>query len=439
MSRVFSNIVVVFTLLLFVFTVPVQAQSGCSANVSVDQGTKALDAGQYEEAITAFSCVIDADVSNAGAYLGRSQAYILNGDWLLALGDYRSLSLYHKTLRPYWELLAVRYDHLIETDATNPTGYILRAYSYWYSDQDSIALKDDEKILQLDPSNLFGLTLRGSSRLALNIQGYEEDWARALELSPDNPNVLGVIATTYRYTGDKDKALEYANRTLKIAPEWGMGYMMRGRVYLESQEYLKAVDDFNRAIELGLPPTRAVDSLGFMCEAYLYMNRPKDAAVSYERAKQIMPNAAWAGYSFGVAYTDMSYPEEAARAFMEYATHINTKQLEGNALKIDEWASVSLNFGGWTLYSLPVELKKGQVVHFEANGADKVEIDPLIILVNPEHQAVAANDNPPDSSSLNAVIDEFAVPNDGLYTLLVTNTVDSSAGSVEVRFTEASD
>ena len=45
-----------------------------------DLGLRYLSEGNYEEAIIAFTAVIDIDPKNAGALSGRGQAYVLSGE-----------------------------------------------------------------------------------------------------------------------------------------------------------------------------------------------------------------------------------------------------------------------------------------------------------------------------------------------------------------------
>ena len=60
-----------------------------------DLGVRYLSEGNYEEAIIAFTAVIEIDPKNADAYLGRANAYIGSGETeenlAAALEDYQSV------------------------------------------------------------------------------------------------------------------------------------------------------------------------------------------------------------------------------------------------------------------------------------------------------------------------------------------------------------
>lgn len=79
----------------------------CAANVSTwqeqyDLGIRYFSEDNYEEAIIAFTSVIEIDPKNVDAYLGRAEAYIARGETeealLLALKDYEKVASIDETL-----------------------------------------------------------------------------------------------------------------------------------------------------------------------------------------------------------------------------------------------------------------------------------------------------------------------------------------------------
>lgn len=67
----------------------------------LDLGARYLSDGNYEEAILAFTAVIEIDPKNTEAYLGRANAYLLSGETestlTLALADYETILTYDET------------------------------------------------------------------------------------------------------------------------------------------------------------------------------------------------------------------------------------------------------------------------------------------------------------------------------------------------------
>ena len=85
-----------------------------------DLGIRYLSEGNYEEAILAFTAVIDIDPKNAGALSGRGQAYVLSGETeenlAAALADFEAALAADETLAEAWLGLADVYIRMGEYD-----------------------------------------------------------------------------------------------------------------------------------------------------------------------------------------------------------------------------------------------------------------------------------------------------------------------------------
>lgn len=83
-------------------------------------GIRYLSEGNYEEAIIAFSAVIDIDPKNTGALSGRGQAYVLSGETAgnltAALADFEAALAADETLAEVWLGLADVYIRMGEYD-----------------------------------------------------------------------------------------------------------------------------------------------------------------------------------------------------------------------------------------------------------------------------------------------------------------------------------
>ena len=76
-------------------------------------------------------------------------------------------------------------------------------------------------------------------------------------------------------------------------------------------------------------------------------------------------------------------------------------------------------------------------IHFEGNEGDVVtmtasstEADPVIVLLGPDNQPLAGDDD--SGNSIDSLISEFELPEDGTYTLLVSHAGGGSYGSIRV-------
>lgn len=79
-------------------------------------------------------------------------------------------------------------------------------------------------------------------------------------------------------------------------------------------------------------------------------------------------------------------------------------------------------------------MSAGQILHLEVS-ASTGNPDPLIVLVKPDGSAAAANDNKDSYAGGDALIDEYAAPEDERYTLFITSTFNGGSGMVQILST----
>ena len=100
-----------------------------------------------------------------------------------------------------------------------------------------------------------------------------------------NPNVyLEELEYIYRYKGEKpltEEQLKYLLRLLELRPEYGGGYNTLGYNYMALQEMDKAKAAFEKYIELAPNEPNAYDSMG---EHYLNTGNYAKSAEYYDRA-----------------------------------------------------------------------------------------------------------------------------------------------------------
>ena len=184
------------------------------------EGQLKIDEGDYEGAIDSFTQAMEADPSQIDAYRGRAEAKLLLGQYASAYNDLFALAI--GTVQPenvddmiaaVHESYAVR----LEADPENVpalTGAAFAGWSFWgYSD----ALEPLDKLLEMDPDNVYANLFRGSNRLfaGVDVEDGVADMERALELSPDSPDVRFVLADAYTYA-EAQLALSWGLDTPRI-------------------------------------------------------------------------------------------------------------------------------------------------------------------------------------------------------------------------------
>lgn len=113
----------------------------------------------------------------------------------------------------------------------------------------------------------------------------EADFLRALELFPDQPDVLNYLAYTWVDRGENlDRSVEMLERAVEMRPESGYIVDSLGWVYFRLGRFEEAVEQLERAVTLD--PTQAVihDHLG---DAYWMVGRRLEARFQWSHARDL--------------------------------------------------------------------------------------------------------------------------------------------------------
>ena len=150
--------------------------------------------GQFDQAIQAYSEVIEASLDDAAAYNNRGGAYLGKGEYDRAIADY------DKTI-------ALNPDY---ADAYNNRG---NAYS-----------------------------AKGDSVRAT------EDYDKTIALNPDYADAYNNRGVAYADRGEYDKAIADYDRAIALKPDSAEAYYNRGNTYFGKGEYDRAIEDYDEAI-----------------------------------------------------------------------------------------------------------------------------------------------------------------------------------------------
>lgn len=167
-----------------------------------------------------------------------------------------------------------------------------------YADNDAERMDYFSRAIEVDPTNVDALRLRGKSQLVFGEflaasgqleearatrQKAIEDFSKLLEANPDDPDALQAVAELLGRLGNFDEALANANRAIEKNPQASSLYILRGRLYQRQQRYDKAIADLNRAIDL-----QPDSFVAFLDRAEVYWERGdrKAAAKDFGRARE---------------------------------------------------------------------------------------------------------------------------------------------------------
>ncbi len=230
-----------------------QNDNACDTDTDfLKTGQALLKAADYENAIADFTCAIEADKLNIGAYRGRIEALLLAGIYSEALRNYTEIAIHVIPETPNAvEQIIDAYRTTLDSDPENII--LLTGYSFalwWVSDYEA-ALIEIEKILAVEPDNFYALMFHGSTSFFLeDFETGERDFARVLELVPENADIHFVLADAYTYAvGDMEKALEHGLLASELGLDTARLNAILGTAYFYLGDEATAIPYFARHIE----------------------------------------------------------------------------------------------------------------------------------------------------------------------------------------------
>jgi len=113
--------------------------------------------------------------------------------------------------------------------------------------------------------------------------------------------------------GNRDAALADYNTALDIDPEFVLGYVNRGAILANREEFANALSDFNRALALNEKSALALDQRGRL---RLRTGNTKGALGDLEAALQLEPNGV-RFFGRGLALLKLGQKAAAKRDFEE--------------------------------------------------------------------------------------------------------------------------
>ncbi len=219
-------------------TVPVESQESSAgtessrAEAAYNRGKEHLLAGNYDQAIQAFTEAIRLNPNFSTAYNGRGIAYVY----------YRSEE--NRAIRDHTEA--------IRLNPNDADAYHLRGGLYTVQGKYDHAIRDYTEAIRIAPSDAEAYYNRG---LAYADQGqYDraiQDYDQVIKLDPNDANAYYFRGTAYADQGEYDRAIQDLDQAITLDPNDALAYANRGLAYAHKGEYDRARSDFNKALALG--------------------------------------------------------------------------------------------------------------------------------------------------------------------------------------------
>lgn len=195
---------------------------------------------------------------------------------------------------------------------------------------------------------------------------------------------------------------------------------------LMSGDYTVALENFRRALNLNRHDAEAMNWMGV---AYRYMGE-YDASISHiSAAMQLDESYSLPYLSRGITYEAMSQPGASAADYYRYAMMNRNRTLFHAELEGDSSFELPMR-EGW-VYSVPFDATRGQTLDIAVDTVEPGFVDPLIILIGPEGQALIGDDDI-SQSEYDSVISDYKIKQSGQYTLVISHAEGGSNGTLNV-------
>ena len=202
----------------------------------------------------------------------------------------------------------------IAKDSTNPELYYQRAKWYLSAKKIKAAENDIGKALSLDSSKANYYLLKADiSFSGFHINEAEEAFGKSIALDPKNIEAYLKLAELNLYTKKYEEAIKNANEALRIDKHRSKAYFIKGFVYKETKDTLRAISSFLTCVE---QDNKNYDAIIQLANLYAVHNDPI-ALQYYNNALKLQPHSVEALYDRGLFYQNTGQIEKAVNDYNE--------------------------------------------------------------------------------------------------------------------------
>jgi tetratricopeptide (TPR) repeat protein len=232
-----------------------------------EQGFVFYENKDYENAIHSYTEAIKLIPGFAGAYNNRGNIYTLINNIKKAINDYsQAIDLDSNYAMAYcnrglawidikeWDKAIYDLDKAIKLDSQYANAYINRGMAYFRKQNLDKALRDYNKALKIDSSSASAYNKRGVVKEKKgNFKGALKDFSLAIKYKYSEEEYLPYNnrGRIRQNMGDIENALSDYNQSILLNPSFSINYFNRGLVLEIKKEYLLAIADFQKYLELG--------------------------------------------------------------------------------------------------------------------------------------------------------------------------------------------
>jgi tetratricopeptide (TPR) repeat protein len=144
---------------------------------------------------------------------------------------------------------------------------------------------------------------------------------KALAINDKLATAYYLNGKVYEAQSNQDKAIEYFNRAVELDKDYFEAYYKLGRIYFSRHKPEKAVENFKKVLSIQPGDSDALFALGLSLNK---LEKYKEAVTAFTKAIKLTPNYAPSYYYRGIAYKNLKDNDNARKDF-EQALKFNSK------------------------------------------------------------------------------------------------------------------
>ncbi|MGH9936464.1 MAG: protein kinase domain-containing protein [Blastocatellia bacterium] len=251
-----------------------------------------------KKGIESFLQAIDLDPNYALAYSGLAEAY---GFLASSTGGQPPREAYPKA-----KAAATKALDLDETlgEAHCTLGFFRLLYDWDFA----AAEEEFKRAIELSPNfanawDGYGFYFKATGQRESAIQSCQ----RAQELEPLSLFITLSLAWAYYFARQYDRALEQGRKTLDMDPNFGFAYWHRGMAYIQQQRFADAVTALRKAISLSGPAATFISYLGY---ANARLGKEREARQMIAQLERISKRQYVSSYFIAMVHLGLGDPDQ---------------------------------------------------------------------------------------------------------------------------------
>ncbi|PXF60920.1 MAG: hypothetical protein C4B59_07075 [Candidatus Methanogaster sp.] len=200
-----------------------------------------------------------------------------------------------------------------------------------------------------------GMLLGGFAFWLYGSKRYKESlkfWDAFMGKEPNRVEAYNNRGVAYARLNQHERAIEDYDRAVELNPEDAEAYFNRGNAYARLNQNERAIEDYDRAVELNSEDAEAYFNRGV---AYARLNQNERAIEDYDRAVELNSEDAEAYFNRGNAYAGLNQHERAIEDY-DMAVELNPEYAEAYFNRGNAYAGLNQNERAIEDYDMAVEL-----------------------------------------------------------------------------------